>query len=227
MARSGYDFYLKKCLLPVAPKKLQMKIKNANKTITLINEGEVNLLKKAGLTEIEFECEIPQVRYPYAVYRSGFQEAAYFLDYFKKLKTDQAPFQFIVSRVLPSGKLLFNTNIKVSMEDYGITEDANNGFDLTIKIKLKQYQAYQTKIVDIQDSGLEAVIQETRSAETSPEPTEQQQYTVVEGDCLWNIAKKFYGDGSKYTEIYHANQEVIKGSPNVIYPGQVLVIPVV
>jgi len=33
-----------------------MKIKNANKTITLINEGEVNLLKKAGLTEIEFEC---------------------------------------------------------------------------------------------------------------------------------------------------------------------------
>ena len=146
MARSGYDFYLKKCLLPVAPKKLQMKIKNANKTITLINEGEVNLLKKAGLTEIEFECEIPQVRYPYAVYRSGFQEAAYFLDYFKKLKTDQAPFQFIISRVLPSGKLLFNTNIKVSMEDYGITEDANNGFDLTIKIKLKQYQAYQTKI---------------------------------------------------------------------------------
>lgn len=227
MARSGYDFYLKKCLLPVAPKKLQMKIKNANKTITLINEGEVNLLKKAGLTEIEFECEIPQVRYPYAVYRSGFQEAAYFLDYFEKLKTDQAPFQFIVSRVLPSGKLLFSTNIKVSMEDYGITEDANNGFDLTIKIKLKQYQEYQTKIVNMQTSGFEATIQRSRPAETSPIPVEQQFYTVIEGDCLWNIAKKFYGDGSKYTEIYNANQDVIKGSPNVIYPGQVLTIPVV
>ena len=227
MARGGYDFYLNKCLLPVTPKKLQMKIKNANKTITLINEGEVNLLKKAGLTEVEFECEIPQVKYPYAVYRSGFQEAAYFLDYFEKLKTDKAPFQFIVSRVLPSGKLLFATNIKVSMEEYGITEDANNGFDLTVKIKLKQYQEYQTKIVNVQTSGSEATIQASRPAETSPAPVEQQFYTVIEGDCLWNIAKKFYGDGSKYTEIYNANQDVIKGSPNVIYPGQVLTIPVV
>lgn len=227
MAKGGYDFYLNKCLLPVAPKKLQMKMKNANKTITLINEGEVNLLKKAGLTEIEFECEIPQVRYPYAVYRSGFQEAAYFLDYFEKLKMDKAPFQFIVSRVLPSGRLLFATNIKVSMEDYGITEDANNGFDLTIKIKLKQYQEYQTKIVNMQTSGSEAIIQETRLAETSPAPVEQQLYTVVEGDCLWNIAKKFYGDGSKYIELYHANQDVIKGSPNFIYPGQILTIPVI
>lgn len=227
MAKGGYDFYLNKCLLPVAPKKLQMKMKNANKTITLINEGEVNLLKKAGLTEIEFECEIPQVRYPYAVYRSGFQEAAYFLDYFEKLKTDKAPFQFIVSRVLPSGRLLFATNIKVSMEDYGITEDANNGFDLTIKIKLKQYQEYQTKIVNMQTSGSEAIIQETRLAETSPAPVEQQLYTVVEGDCLWNIAKKFYGDGSKYIELYNANQDVIKGSPNFIYPGQILTIPVI
>ena len=49
-------------------------------------------------------------------------------------------------------------------------------------------------------------------------------YTVVKGDCLWNIAKKFYGNGSKYTTIYNANQGKIK-NPNLIYPGQVLTIP--
>ena len=47
-------------------------------------------------------------------------------------------------------------------------------------------------------------------------------YTVVEGDCLWNISKKFCGDGARYTEIASANN--IK-NPDLIYPGQVFVIP--
>ena len=49
-------------------------------------------------------------------------------------------------------------------------------------------------------------------------------YTVVKGDCLWNIAKKFYGSGSQYTMIYNANRDKIK-NPSLIYPGQVLIIP--
>ena len=69
---NGYDFYLGRCLLPVAPPKLQVKIGNANETMTLMDEGEINLLKKPGLTEIEFECRIPQEPYPFAVYRQGF-----------------------------------------------------------------------------------------------------------------------------------------------------------
>lgn len=72
MSKTGYDFYLDKCLLPVSPQKLQIKINNANTTVTLINEGEVNLLKTAKLTDIEFECPIPQVKYPFAVYPNGF-----------------------------------------------------------------------------------------------------------------------------------------------------------
>ena len=50
-------------------------------------------------------------------------------------------------------------------------------------------------------------------------------YTVVSGDCLWNIAKKYYGDGSQYTKIYNANKETIGANPNVIKVGQKLVIP--
>ena len=54
--------------------------------------------------------------------------------------------------------------------------------------------------------------------------TEQRTYTVKKGDCLWNIAKKFYGNGSAYTKIYDANTNKI-ANPNLIYPGQVFVIP--
>lgn len=49
-------------------------------------------------------------------------------------------------------------------------------------------------------------------------------YTVVKGDCLWKIARKFLGKGSKYTLIYELNKDIIK-NPNVIYIGQKLKIP--
>jgi nucleoid-associated protein YgaU len=49
-------------------------------------------------------------------------------------------------------------------------------------------------------------------------------YTIVKGDSLWKIAKKFYGDGNKYPEIFEANREVIK-DPDLIYPGQTIRIP--
>lgn len=49
-------------------------------------------------------------------------------------------------------------------------------------------------------------------------------YTVKRGDCLWNIAKRFYGNGASYTKIYDANTNKI-ANPNLIYPGQVFVIP--
>lgn len=227
MGKSGYDFYLKKCLLPIAPPKLSVKINNANETVTLINEGEINILKKAELTDIEFECRIPQEKYPFAVYKSGFKGADYFLDYFESLKTSKKPFQFIVCRKRPTGKRLFDTNIKVSMEDYKITEDAKNGFDVLVKIKLKQWRDYGTKTVNISFNmeKPKASVEPQREATTSPAPAAAQTYTVVKGDCLWNIAKKFYGNGSKYTVIYNANRSVIGGNPNLIYPGQVLTIP--
>ncbi len=225
MGKNGYDFYLGKCLLPIAPSKLQVKINSANETVTLINEGEINILKTAELTDIEFECSIPQVKYPFATYKAGFKGASYFLDYFEDLKTGKKPFQFIVSRVMPSGKDLFSTNMKVSMEDYKITEQAKDGFDLTVKIKLKQWRDYGTKTVNIQIAAAKpkAAVQQPRPAQTAPAAS--QTYTVVKGDCLWNIAKKFYGNGGKYTVIYNANKGVIGGNPNLIYPGQVLTIP--
>jgi len=44
------------------------------------------------------------------------------------------------------------------------------------------------------------------------------------GDCLWNLAKKYYGDGKKWRRIYNANKDQIE-DPNVIYPKQILYIP--
>ena len=57
----------------------------------------------------------------------------------------------------------------------------------------------------------------------APEP-ESQWHTVVSGDNLSKIAKKFYGDANKYPVIFEANKPMLK-HPDKIYPGQLLRIP--
>ncbi len=58
---------------------------------------------------------------------------------------------------------------------------------------------------------------------STPAP-EAQWHTVVSGDNLSKIAKKFYGDANKYPVIFEANKPMLK-HPDKIYPGQMLRIP--
>jgi len=58
-----------------------------------------------------------------------------------------------------------------------------------------------------------------------PEP-EAQFHTVVSGDYLSKIAKKYYGDARKYPVIFEANKPMLT-DPDKIYPGQVLRIPAI
>lgn len=51
-----------------------------------------------------------------------------------------------------------------------------------------------------------------------------QRYTVQAGDTLQKISKKFYGTTRKWTKIYEANADNLKG-PDKLYPGQVINIP--
>lgn len=60
--------------------------------------------------------------------------------------------------------------------------------------------------------------------ETKKTEPEAQMHTVVSGDTLSKIAKKYYGDASKYPVIFEANKPMLK-DPDKIYPGQVLRIP--
>lgn len=65
------------------------------------------------------------------------------------------------------------------------------------------------------------------SSSTAPAPVGEavtRTYTVVSGDSLSKIAKKIYGNASRWKEIFEANKDKIK-NPDLIHPGQVLKIP--
>lgn len=47
---------------------------------------------------------------------------------------------------------------------------------------------------------------------------------VQPGNSLWRLARRSYGQGLRYTEIYQANKDQIR-DPDLIYPGQVFILP--
>lgn len=47
---------------------------------------------------------------------------------------------------------------------------------------------------------------------------------VQPGNSLWRLARRTYGQGLRYTEIYEANKDQIR-DPHLIYPGQAFVLP--
>lgn len=57
-------------------------------------------------------------------------------------------------------------------------------------------------------------------------PTQGQSYTIVEGDTLWSIASRAYGNPMKWSKIYRANSTTLKSkNADLIYPGEVIFIP--
>jgi nucleoid-associated protein YgaU len=48
--------------------------------------------------------------------------------------------------------------------------------------------------------------------------------TVSRGDSLWRISRLTYGAGTRYAFIYRVNRKQIR-NPNLIYPGQIFVLP--
>lgn len=231
----SYNCYLFGELMPQTPAKLSVKIKGQNKTVTLLDEGEINLLKYPGLTEISLSLTFPML--------STEKRPDYYLSLLERAKTRRQTTQFLLTRSSPSGALLYDTNLKVSVEDYTTNEAATTGLDVSVDIKLKQYRDYGTQTITFTKPSAASAsetqtvseekaagtasaaqtftIEKERAADTAPTA---QTYTVKHGDTLWSIAKTYYGNGAAYATIYEANKTVIQ-NPNRIFAGQVLTLP--
>lgn len=70
--------------------------------------------------------------------------------------------------------------------------------------------------------GVEQVKDYLKIAAPAPE---SEMYVVQSGDSLSKIAKEVYGDAMRYPEIFEANKPMLT-DPDLIFPGQVLRIPV-
>nr|DAW70400.1 MAG TPA: tail assembly protein [Caudoviricetes sp.] len=201
MRIQGYIFYLDKMLLPVAPASVNIAHKNMNETIKLINNAEFNMLKQEGLKEISFKFMLPSQRYPFARYLGFYQRPNYFLNKLKNLKKRAKPFQLIIIRTYPYlAQAYFNTNIKVSLEDYTVEENAEEGMDIYVDIKLKEF-------IDPRPKQYKKNADGTVSAENQrwTDKVEKKICSTKYGEKLWQIVRRETGGLDQLETVMEVN----------------------
>lgn len=234
--KNGYNFYFKyddnKVLtFPITPGELSIKVGSNNDVINLINEGDINILKSPSLIEVEFEARFPMRQYPYA---REYQNFTNYFNVFKELKEKRKSFRFIVVRTTPNNKRTWDTNILVALEDFELVESADEGDDVIMSFKLKQFKEYGVRTIKKKTTTTST----SKKVRSTKKTTKNKTYVVKQGDCLWLIAKRFYGKGTENKTIYKANKTIIektakkygkKSSSNGwwIYPGTKLTIPAI
>jgi nucleoid-associated protein YgaU len=104
---------------------------------------------------------------------------------------------------------------KISRKE-GPKADRQKDLDALKQNKISALPEYFDKVHNQMQAALDAWV----------EAPKEINYTVVRGDCLWNIAKKstIYSNGFAWPNIYKANRDQIK-NPNLIYPKQIFKVP--
>lgn len=105
-------------------------------------------------------------------------------------------------------------NYPVLLAPVQVRQEGGAG-DLTVTVTLRQYRELEAETVEKAETG--------NSGRAARRGTQAEKtYTVVSGDTLWGIARRYYGDGSLAWKL--AGYNGIKNA-NLIYLGQAVAIP--
>lgn len=216
---SSYQMYLKSgnetFRFPVLPENISVSYGSNNERLRVCGVGEVTIIQDSDAAVLKFESFFPKTFFSGCDYKN-IPVPANAVKKILAFKESKKPVRFTLTGGM-------GVSMYCTIEDFEPVEKGGDIGTIYYSIKLKEYKETNIRQIKVNVSSKKAKISAT-SSRIDPTPSSQT-YTVVRGDCLWNIAKKFYGSGAKYTIIYNANKGVIGGNPNLIYPGQVLTIP--
>lgn len=195
--------------LPVKPTEFNVTVAHRNTVVNVIQLGDINLMGKTGLREVSLSSFFPAKDYNFSI-NSGRKSPITCVNQLESWRKSGKPVRVIITDLL---------NMEATIESFTWGERDATG-DIYYTLALKEYKKIKTKKATVAVATVQPTTRETKAPESSSGKT----YTVKKGDCLWNIAKRFYGNGSTYMKIYNANTGVLK-NPNLIYVGQVIKIP--
>lgn len=195
--------------LPVTPPSYQWRCMGRVESVRLDQLGEINLPAGRRMGEGTLEdVLLPAQIYPFCVPGVSADPAGY-LRTLEGWCRDGTRLRWIVSGT--------SVNLPVLLES--VTSEEKGGTnDLYVTLSLKEWRKPEAPAVPAASGGAACASRDTQTGASSAKT-----YTVQKGDCLWNIAQKYYGSGGEYKRLAAANPFI--KNPNLIYPGQVLTIP--
>lgn len=215
----SYENLKEKIVLPVNPAELIIEGGGSAETIVnVIKGGERTMLGDEELSKVSFSSFFPKH------YDSSFCETSKIPDPWEAVKQIEKwrgtgkPVKLLITET--------NVNMYASISAFEYKEKGGEPGDVYYSIKFTEFKFITIREV-VQDNTKALKKTSTTQKQTSRPNTKADKakyYTVVRGDCLWNIARRFYGSGSQYTKIYNANRPPIKNA-NLIYVGWRLKIP--
>lgn len=204
--------------LPTNPEKIEITSTLATEKYVVFGLGQIAVPTNLELSEYSLQdVEFPHSARHYVQTSGLFQGPDFYQNLFDTWRKNKDPVRFIARNGITA-----DINTLALIEECSLSESAGEEGDKYFDLKLLEYRdfGYKTVVVNQATNSAKAVA----APATVKNPKANSTYTIKSGDTLWAIAKKFYGDGAKYTAIYNANKSKIK-NPNLIYPGQVLTIP--
>lgn len=118
-------------------------------------------------------------------------------------------------------------NMAVTIRNFEYEERGGEPGDVYYTLDLKEYVFIAAAKKDnngVTSGSVSVKMPKLATARPSTRETPKS-YTVKSGDSLYKIAAKVYGNGDSWRKIYDKNKKLIGANPNVIKPGQKLVIP--
>ena len=203
-----YNAEKEKIQLPVLPESFEVNNGSNNESMNITGLGEIVIMQSRPALQFSWSCFFPATKFP-GLQVSKITKPLTLVQKINTWKASKKPVHLIVTAC--------GVDVYATIEEFTYSEEGGDPGTYQYSIKLKEYREITVRRVKVNIPKATATVKkETPRVNNSAQP---KTYTVKSGDCLWNIAKKFYGNGAQYTKIYNANKGVIGGNPNLIYPG--------
>lgn len=207
--------------LPVNPESIRFSSTHGYDDVDVAQLGEFTVIGNAKLKDVTFSSLFPRD------YNSSYCE----------YEAVPAPWDAValIEKWKDSGRPMRLTitgtpvNMAVTVRSFNYdAERSGHVGDIFFDISFKEYVFVTFRKIKQPTLATEVVRTETEQGTLRPDTSDKlTSYTVKSGDSLFKIAAKadIYADGDRWRDIYTANTDLIGPNPNLIRPGQTLVIP--
>lgn len=206
---TGYRF-----TFPMLPEKIDVASEAAFRSYDVMGRGEIKFPYGESLLAVSWEGKLPGAKRDgeYIILDKSPKAVQ---SWWSEVRTEKRKLKLMITGT-PINCDVYLENFEMTYEggfgDYDYSISFVQAKELKIKTEAKKLKLKKKAATEDDSTGkLKLKRKSTGTTSSPPAPSRPSKpaaktYTVKVGDSLWGIAQKVLGDGSRYPELYAANQ---------------------